>query len=79
MKRQKSATCTKMFEHKHTYDKNYRKVKDTYRGKYRGAAHSIYNLKNSMLKGITITSHKGSNYDYDFIIKELGEEFKEKI
>ena len=40
---------------------NYQKVRDHchYAGKYRGAAHSICNLKIN-----------GSNYDYHFIIKE---------
>ena len=38
-----------MFEQKYTNDKNYCKVKDHchYTGKYRGATHSIFNLKYS--------------------------------
>ena len=46
---------------------NYQKVRDHchYAGKYRGAAHSICNLKIN-----------GSNYDYHFIIKEYENEFE---
>ena len=32
-----------------------------------------------MPKEINISFHNGSNYDYDFIIKELAEEFKEQF
>ena len=46
---------------------------------YRGAAHSICNLKYSVLKKIPIVFHNGSNYDYHFIIKELAEEFKKQF
>ena len=46
-----------------------------YRG-YRGAAHSICNLKQSVPKRISIAFHNGSNHDYRFIIKQLAEEFK---
>ena len=58
-------------------DKKHRKVRDHchYTGEYRGAADSIYNLKYSVPKNIPIVFHNGSNYDYHFIIKELGEEF----
>ena len=50
-------------------DKNYCKVNYHchYTGKYRGAAHSIHNLKYSATKKL----HNGSNYHYHFIIKEL--------
>ena len=40
------------------------------------AAHSICNLKYSVPKKIPIVFHNGSNYDYNFIIKEVAEEFK---
>ena len=40
-----------------------------YRGEYRGAAHSIFNLKYSVPKRISIVFHNGSNYNYHFIIK----------
>ena len=62
-------------------NKKYRKVRDHcyYTGKYRGVAHSICNLKYSVPKKISIVFHNGSNYDYDFIIKELVEEFKKQF
>ena len=58
-------------------DKRYRKVRDYchYTWEYRGAAHSICNLKYSVSKNIPAAFHNGSNYDYHFIIKELAEEF----
>ena len=61
--------------------KKYRKVRDHchYTGKYRGAPHSICNLKYSVTKIIPIVFHHGSNYDYHFIIKELAEEFKKQF
>ena len=46
-----------------------------YTGEYRGAAHSLCDLKYSIPKQITIIFHNESNYDYCFIIKELAEEF----
>ena len=65
------------FENKYLKAKKYRKVSDhcRYTGEYRGAAHSIWNLKYSVPK-IPIVFHNGSNYDYYFIIKELAEKFK---
>ena len=61
--------------------KKYRKVSDHchYTGEYRGAAHSMCNLKYIVPKKIPIVFHNGSNYDYHFIIKELAEEFKKTI
>ena len=47
-----------------------------YTGKYRGAAHSICNLKYKTPKEIPVVFHNGSTYDYHFIIKGLAEEFK---
>ena len=47
-----------------------------YTGKYRGAAHSIYNLKFYAPNEILVVLHNGSNYDYHFIIKELANEFE---
>ena len=47
-----------------------------YTGKYRGAVHSICNLKFNMPNEIPVVFHNGSNYDYHFIIKELANEFE---
>ena len=47
-----------------------------YTGKYRGAAHDICNLRYKIPKEIPVVFHNGSTYDYDFIIKELAEEFE---
>ena len=60
--------------------KKYHKVRDHdhYPGKFRGAAHSICNLRFKTQKEIPIISHNGSNYDYHFIIKELAKEFKDQ-
>ena len=73
--------CKEKFENKYLKDKKYRKVRDHchYTGEYRGAAHSICNLKYSVPKKIPIVFHNGSNYDYHFIIKELAEEFKKQF
>ena len=62
-------------------DKRYHRVRDHchYTGEYRGAMHSICNLKNSVPKKIPIVFHNGSNCDYDFTIKELAEEFKKQF
>ena len=58
--------------------KKHHKVRDHchYIGKYRGAAHDIYNLRHKILKEIPIVFHNGSTYDYHFIIKELVKEFE---
>ena len=48
----------------------------TFTGEYTGAAHSICNLRYDVPKEIPIVFHRVSNYDYHFIIKELGEEFE---
>ena len=67
------------------YDKNkkkkfkiYQKVRDhwQYTGKFRGAAHSICNLRYKVPQENTIKIHNGSTYDYHFLIKELPEECK---
>ena len=62
-------------------NKNYCEVKDHchYTGKYRAAAHSICNLKYSILKSVAVVFHNGSNYDYNFVINELAKEFKEEL
>ena len=62
-------------------DKKYHKVRDhfNYTGEYRGATHSICNLKYSVPAKILIVFHNGSNYDYYFIIKELAEEYEKQF
>ena len=62
-------------------DKKYHKVRDHchYTERYRSAAHSICNLKCSVRRKIPITFHNGSNYDYNFIMKELVEEFEKQF
>ena len=73
--------CKEKFENKYLKDKKYRKVRDHchYIGQYRGAVHSICNLKYSAPKKIPKVFHNVSNYDYHFIIKELAEEFKKQL
>ena len=68
----------KKFEDKNAKDKKYWKVRNRchYRSKYRGAAHSICNLKYSIPKEIAIIFQNECNYDYHFTIKELAEEFE---
>ena len=58
--------------------KLYKKVRDHchYTGKFRGAAHSICNLRYKVPQEIPVKIHNGSKYDYHFIIRELAEEFK---
>ena len=58
--------------------KLYKKVRDHchFTGKFRGAAHSICNLHYKVPQKIPVKFHNGSKYDYQFIIKELVEEFK---
>ena len=52
--------------------KLYHKVRDHchYTGKFRGAAHSICNLRYKTPKEIPIVFHNGSKYNYHFIIKQ---------
>ena len=54
------------------------KVRDHchYTGKYRGAAHSICNLRYKITKEIPIVFHNGSTYNHHFIINRLAKEFK---
>ena len=44
--------------------------------KYKGAAHSICNLKHTVPKKVLIFDNNGCNCDYHFVIKELAEEFR---
>ena len=66
------------------YDKNkkceyalYHKFRDHchYTGKFRGAAHNIWNLRYKVPKKILVVFHNGSTHDYHFIIKQLAEDF----
>ena len=70
--------CGKRFPKELANDKNYWKVRDHchYTGKYRGAAHSICNLKFNVPNEIPVVFHNGSDYDYHFIIKKLANEFE---
>ena len=69
--------CNEQIKDKHAKDKKYHKVRDHCHnaGLYKGAAHSICNLKYIVPKKIPIAFYNGSNYDYPFIIKELAEKF----
>ena len=53
--------------------KKHYKVRDHchYTGKYRGASHTICNLRYKIPKEISVVFHNGSTYDYHFIIMEL--------
>ena len=61
--------------------KLYHKVRDHchYTRKYRGAAHSICNLRYKIQKEIPVVFHNGSTYNYHFIIKKLVKEFKDNF
>ena len=50
-----------------------------YTGKYRGATHSLCNLKFNVLNEIPVNVQRVSNYDYHFIIKELAKELEEQF
>ena len=62
-------------------NKNYHKVRDHchYTRKYRGAGHSIRNLRYKTSKRIPVLLHNGSTYDYHFIIKELAKESESQL
>ena len=66
--------CKKEFDNN---DKKQQKVREHchYTGKYRGAAHTICNLRYKVPKEIPVVFHNGSTYDHHFIIKELVKEF----
>ena len=71
------------------YYKNYKKVRDHchYIGKYRGAAHSLCNLRYQEQRDIPVILHNGSEYDFHLIeisnffhlIKDLAKEFRSDI
>ena len=62
--------CKEKFENIYVKDSKYCKVRDHcyYTEEYRGAAHSICNLKYNVPKKILITFHDGYSYGYHFII-----------
>ena len=57
-------------------DENFKKVKDHchYTGKFRGAAHSICNLRYKVPDNLPIIIHN-ANYDTHFVINQLAKEF----
>ena len=69
--------CKEKIENKDLKDKKCRKIRDT--GEYRGAVHSICNLKYRSPKKIPMIFHNGPNYDYHFITKELAGELKKQF
>ena len=60
--------CKEKFENKSVKDKKYCKVRDHYHytGEFKGATHSICNLKQSVSKKFPIDFHNGSRYDFHF-------------
>ena len=67
------------YKYKSNNNKNYWQVKDHchYAGKYRCAAHIICDLKYSMFNKVPVCFHNELNYAYNFIMKELGNQFEE--
>ena len=61
--------------------KKYQKVRDHchYTREFRGAAHSICNLRYKTPKEIPVVFHNGSTYDYHFIIDQLEKEFNGQL
>ena len=70
--------CKQEFNEMFNEDENYRRVRDHrhYTGKFRGAPHSICNLRYKTPKEILVVFHSGCNYDCNFLIKELAVKFK---
>ena len=54
-------------------NKKYHKVRDHcyYTGEFRGAAHSICNIRYKTPKEIPVVFYNGSTYDYYFIVNQL--------
>ena len=76
MKNKKFYICNKEFsidENDKNEFKLYHKVRDHchYSRKFRGAAHSICNLRYKSPKEIPVIFHNGSTYDYHFIINKM--------
>ena len=61
--------------------KKHRKVRDHdhYTGKFRGAAHSICNLRYSTQRDIPVFFHNVTNYDFNLINSELTKEFRSEL
>ena len=61
--------------------KNHKKVRDHdhYTGKFRGAAHSICNLRYSTQIHIPVFFHNGTNHDFNLLIEEFAKEYKSDI
>ena len=66
---------------KSKYYNNFKKVRDHchYAGNYRGAAHSLCNLRYQVQKDIPVIIHNRSNYDFHLLIKDLAKKFKSNI
>ena len=57
--------CKKEFNNDTTESRSLERKKNChYRGKYRGAAHNMCNLRYKVPKEIPIVFHNGSTYDY---------------
>ena len=83
IKHEKSKRCYLCNEYFNTdkqskYYKNYKKIRDHchYTGIYRGAAHSLCNLRYQEQRDIPVIIHNGSIYDFHLLIKDLAKEFK---
>ena len=50
--------------------------KDNERGKDKGAANNIFNLKYNIPKGNSVLFHNGSNFDYHVIMKDIANKFE---
>ena len=69
--------CKKVFG-KHKYHMKVRD-QDHYTGKFRGAAHSICNLRYSTPIDIPVFFHNGTNHDFNLLIEEFANEYKSDI
>ena len=80
-KEYKDATYCHIYKKVFGDKKKHRKVRDHdhYTGKYRGATHSICNLRYSAPKDIPVLFHNGTNYDFNLIITELAEELRSEL
>ena len=61
--------------------KNFIEVRDHdhYTGNYRGATHSIFNLRYFSQTDIPVVFYNGSKYDFNLIITELANEFRSEM